>query len=161
MSYGQAKNDQTHSTASLKQQPITVEFDRVSRVGLFTLPVGRRSGSSRSRSPSRRPSKPWIDVSAATAGRDLGNRVSGAGDSDVVEPDVPQPRAVDYWWLSWLRRGFGWGAYVMPLVFGTVGLGLLMYGFGRLPSVRGERVIGLAADLLYGSGSDAPRRDGP
>jgi S-DNA-T family DNA segregation ATPase FtsK/SpoIIIE len=55
---------------------------------------------------------------------------------------INQGRVTD-WWLNWLRRGFGWGAYVMPIVFGTVGLGLLMYGFGRLPSVRGERVIGL------------------
>jgi S-DNA-T family DNA segregation ATPase FtsK/SpoIIIE len=31
----------------------------------------------------------------------------------------------------------------MPFVFGTIGLGLLTYGFGRLPTVRGERVIGL------------------
>jgi hypothetical protein len=31
----------------------------------------------------------------------------------------------------------------MPVVFGTIGMGLLLYGFGRLPTVRGERVIGL------------------
>jgi len=46
-------------------------------------------------------------------------------------------------WLSLLRQGFGWGAFVMPVGFGAMGLGLLMQGFGRLPAVRWEKVAGL------------------
>jgi S-DNA-T family DNA segregation ATPase FtsK/SpoIIIE len=46
-------------------------------------------------------------------------------------------------WLLWLRQGFGWGAYLMPIAFGAIGLGLLLHGFGRLPPVRWEKVIGL------------------
>jgi S-DNA-T family DNA segregation ATPase FtsK/SpoIIIE len=55
-------------------------------------------------------------------------------------------------WLFWLRQGFGWGAYVMPFVLGAIGLGLLMRGFGQLPPVRGERVIGLAMVLCMSLG---------
>jgi len=46
-------------------------------------------------------------------------------------------------WLMLLRQGFGWGAYIMPVVLGAIGLGLLMLGFGRLPPVQWERVLGL------------------
>ncbi|MBN1642914.1 MAG: DNA translocase FtsK 4TM domain-containing protein [Anaerolineae bacterium] len=57
-----------------------------------------------------------------------------------ISPNQGQVTAT---WLTWLRQGFGWGAFVMPIILGATGLGLLMYGFGRLPPVRWERVFGL------------------
>jgi len=51
-------------------------------------------------------------------------------------------------WLGLLRQGFGWGAYLMPVFLGTVGLGMLMAGFGRLPPVQWEKVFGLALFFL-------------
>jgi S-DNA-T family DNA segregation ATPase FtsK/SpoIIIE len=50
-------------------------------------------------------------------------------------------------WLRLLRQGFGWGAYVMPIVLGAIGLGMLMFGFGRLPPIQWEKVFGFV--LLY------------
>ena len=59
----------------------------------------------------------------------------------------PSQGKVTSGWLYLLRQGFGWGAYLMPVVLGALGLGLLMVGFGRLPPVRWERVLGLV--LLF------------
>jgi S-DNA-T family DNA segregation ATPase FtsK/SpoIIIE len=64
----------------------------------------------------------------------------------------PNQGKVTGWWLHLLRQGFGWGAFLMPVVLGAVGLGLLMLGFGRLPTVRLERVLGIAMLLSVALG---------
>jgi len=55
-------------------------------------------------------------------------------------------------WLFLLRQGFGWGAYVMPVALGAIGLGLLMHGFGRLPAVRWRKCWGWCwcSSVLWG-----------
>jgi S-DNA-T family DNA segregation ATPase FtsK/SpoIIIE len=55
-------------------------------------------------------------------------------------------------WLLLLRQGFGWGAYLTPVFFGAIGLGLLMAGFGRLPPVRWERVAAVALIFMSALG---------
>ncbi|MBN1934737.1 MAG: DNA translocase FtsK 4TM domain-containing protein, partial [Anaerolineae bacterium] len=50
-------------------------------------------------------------------------------------------------WLHLLRQGFGWGAFLMPAAFGSIGLALLMHGFGRLPPIGAEKIVG--AFLLF------------
>jgi S-DNA-T family DNA segregation ATPase FtsK/SpoIIIE len=45
-------------------------------------------------------------------------------------------------WLRLLRQAFGWGAYVLPIGLGAVGLWLFLLGFGRLVSVSLETVAG-------------------
>jgi S-DNA-T family DNA segregation ATPase FtsK/SpoIIIE len=50
-------------------------------------------------------------------------------------------------WLHFLRLAFGWGAYLTPLMFGAVGLWLLLTGSGREPEVAWEKVVGAA--LLF------------
>ncbi len=50
-------------------------------------------------------------------------------------------------WLHFLRLAFGWGAYLTPLMFGTVGLWLLLTRSGREPEVAWEKVVGAA--LLF------------
>jgi S-DNA-T family DNA segregation ATPase FtsK/SpoIIIE len=48
------------------------------------------------------------------------------------------------WWLGLLRRGFGWGAYLVPLLVGAVGLWLILRDFGdRLPRVTPLQVAGV------------------
>jgi S-DNA-T family DNA segregation ATPase FtsK/SpoIIIE len=48
------------------------------------------------------------------------------------------------WWLGVLRRTFGWGAYLVPLFVGAVGLWLVLRDFGdRLPRVTPLQVVGL------------------
>jgi S-DNA-T family DNA segregation ATPase FtsK/SpoIIIE len=49
------------------------------------------------------------------------------------------------WWLGLLRRTFGWGAYLTPLLVGAVGLWLILRRFGdRLPRVTPAQVVGVA-----------------
>jgi len=48
------------------------------------------------------------------------------------------------WWLGLLRQGFGWGAYLVPLLVGAVGLWLILRDFGdRLPRVTPLQVAGV------------------
>jgi S-DNA-T family DNA segregation ATPase FtsK/SpoIIIE len=48
------------------------------------------------------------------------------------------------WWLRLLRQGFGWGAYLVPLLVGAVGLWLILRDFGdRLPHVTPLQVAGV------------------
>jgi S-DNA-T family DNA segregation ATPase FtsK/SpoIIIE len=48
------------------------------------------------------------------------------------------------WWLGLLRRTFGWGAYLTPLLVGGVGLWLILRRFGdRLPRVTPAQVVGV------------------
>ena len=53
------------------------------------------------------------------------------------------------WWLRTLRRGFGWGAYLVPLFVGAAGLWLVLREFGeRLPSVTPFQVMGVLLGYL-------------
>jgi len=53
------------------------------------------------------------------------------------------------WWLGVLRRTFGWGAYVTPLLVGAVGLWLVLRHFGeRLPRVTAAQVVGVVLGYL-------------
>lgn len=48
------------------------------------------------------------------------------------------------WWLGLLRRTFGWGAYLTPLLVGAVGLWLVLRRFGeRLPRVTIPQIVGV------------------
>jgi S-DNA-T family DNA segregation ATPase FtsK/SpoIIIE len=48
------------------------------------------------------------------------------------------------WWLGLLRRTFGWGAYLVPLLVGVVGLWLVLRDFGdRLPRVTPLQIAGV------------------
>jgi hypothetical protein len=123
--------------------------------------TGSRStrGSSSSRSTSRRgasqrkqPSAPLLDISAALRLEILGIAFLAMAVLTFLSLISPSQGRLTNQWLFWLRQGFGWGAYVMPFVFGAVGLGLLMHGFGRLPPLRGERVIGLTLMFLMALG---------
>ncbi|MDY6875584.1 MAG: DNA translocase FtsK [Chloroflexota bacterium] len=53
------------------------------------------------------------------------------------------------WWLGLLRRTFGWGAYLVPLLVGAVGLWLVLRRFGdRLPRVTLPQVVGVLLGYL-------------
>jgi len=53
------------------------------------------------------------------------------------------------WWLGVLRQGFGWGAYLTPLLVGTVGLWLILRDFGdRLPRMTPPQVAGVLLGYL-------------
>ncbi|MBM4429656.1 MAG: hypothetical protein FJ026_04810, partial [Chloroflexi bacterium] len=53
-------------------------------------------------------------------------------------------------WLRFLRLGFGWGAYVLPVGLGAMGFWLFLTGFGRSVRVPLERVLGIL--LLFVGG---------
>jgi len=46
-------------------------------------------------------------------------------------------------WLGFLRNGFGWGVYLLPLVLLVLGLWLMMRNLERLPQFSIERLVGL------------------
>jgi len=53
------------------------------------------------------------------------------------------------WWLGLLRRTFGWGAYLVPLFIGAVGLWLVLRRFGdRLPHVTLSQTVGVLLGYL-------------
>jgi len=53
-------------------------------------------------------------------------------------------------WLQLLRRAFGWGTFVLPVLLGAGGLALFLTGFGRPCGFRAEWFLG--AILLYVGG---------
>lgn len=55
-------------------------------------------------------------------------------------------------WLRLLRLAFGWGAYVLPLGLGALGLWLFLYGFGRHFRVPLETALGALLLFLGGLG---------
>ncbi len=47
------------------------------------------------------------------------------------------------WWLGVLRRAFGWGAYLTPLLVGALGLRLVLHRFAdKLPRVTPLQIVG-------------------
>lgn len=53
------------------------------------------------------------------------------------------------WWLGVLRWLFGWGAYLIPMLLGAVGLWLVLRRFGdKLPNVKPQQVIGAIVGYL-------------
>ena len=53
------------------------------------------------------------------------------------------------WWLRQLRQGFGWGAYLTPLLVGAVGLWLVLRDFGdQLPRVTPSQITGIVLGYL-------------
>ena len=114
-----------------------------------------RSGSSGSSSKTRRrptstrkPSPPKFDISAALRVEIVGILFLALAVLTFLSFISPSQGVVTSWWLFLLRQGLGWGAYVAPFAFGAIGLGLLMWGFGRLPAVRWEKVLGLTIMLF-------------
>jgi S-DNA-T family DNA segregation ATPase FtsK/SpoIIIE len=53
-----------------------------------------------------------------------------------------QAGKVSGWWVSTLVKGFGWGAYLLPLAFILFGLWLLLRNLSKFPRVSTERIIG-------------------
>jgi S-DNA-T family DNA segregation ATPase FtsK/SpoIIIE len=54
------------------------------------------------------------------------------------------------WWLRILRHSLGWGAYLMPLLVGAVGLWLILRQFGdKLPYVSPMQFIGALMGYLF------------
>ncbi len=108
-----------------------------------------KSSSSRSRRSSSRSrsSKPKINLSALLRVEILGIVLLALAILTFLSLISPNQGEVTSRWLALLRQGFGWGAYVMPVILGAVGLGMLMAGFGRLPPVQWEKAFGLV--LLY------------
>jgi S-DNA-T family DNA segregation ATPase FtsK/SpoIIIE len=109
-----------------------------------------KSSSSRSRRSSSRSrrSKPKINLSALLRIEILGIVILALAILTFLSLISPNQGQVTSKWLGLLRQGFGWGAYLMPIVLGTVGLGMLMAGFGRLPPVQWEKVFGLLLLLV-------------
>lgn len=53
------------------------------------------------------------------------------------------------WWLGVLRWAFGWGAYLIPILLGAVGLWLILRRFGdKLPNVKPQQVFGAIVGYL-------------
>ena len=108
----------------------------------------RQTGSASARRPSsarrrRRRATPWLDISFALRVEMVGILFLALAVLTFLSFISSNQGKITGQWLSWLRQGFGWGAYFMPVALGAVGLGLLMHGFGRLPAVRWEKVLGL------------------
>src|SRR5512147_1313546 len=50
--------------------------------------------------------------------------------------------------IDWLQRTFGWGAFLVPLALGFIGLWLLLRSFERTPRLSGEQSTGLLLAFL-------------
>ena len=61
----------------------------------------------------------------------------------------PQQGVLTQWWITLLKRVFGWGRFAVPIFVGAVGLWLVLRHFGdRIPTPRPEQAGGC---LLYTS----------
>ncbi len=56
------------------------------------------------------------------------------------------------WWLEFLRRLFGWGFVLSPLIIGGGGVLLIMDSLDKKPDVRVRHIVGIAMILLGGLG---------
>ena len=52
------------------------------------------------------------------------------------------------WWIGELRKAFGLGVFVVPIVIGLIGLWLLLRSFERTPRLTGEQSLGLVLIFL-------------
>ena len=78
----------------------------------------------------------WFDV--------LGYVLLAAAGLTLLSFPSANHGAVPGWWLGQLRRAFGWGAYLMPLLVGAAGLWLILRRFGdRLPRITPVQVAGV------------------
>ena len=53
-------------------------------------------------------------------------------------------------WLRLLFQAVGYGAYVAPLIFGAVGIWLVLRGIGRKPEIEPEKPVGAAVLFVFG-----------
>ena len=51
-------------------------------------------------------------------------------------------------WLELLRKGFGWGMYLVPFWLGALGVWLFLRSFGKEPTIIWERVLGVLIIFL-------------
>ncbi len=57
--------------------------------------------------------------------------------------------AIPGWWLRVLQRGFGWGAYLLPLLAGAMGLWLaLRHWDDKLPLITPVQIVGVLLGYL-------------
>jgi DNA segregation ATPase FtsK/SpoIIIE, S-DNA-T family len=68
------------------------------------------------------------------------------------------------WWILQLRRGVGWGVWLMPIWFGGLGTWLLFTALGRPPEMEREKPWGALLLFVFGlslmhllAGGDDPR----
>jgi S-DNA-T family DNA segregation ATPase FtsK/SpoIIIE len=109
----------------------------------------RRSSSSRTRkrkSSSRRSSRkqeqlPGFDLNLALD--QLGYGLTFIALLTILSFLSANQGAIPAWWVGLLRRIFGWGAYLTPLVMGGVGLWFVLRRFeDKLPHVTLLQVVG-------------------
>ena len=67
------------------------------------------------------------------------------------------------WWVDFLRKAAGWGAFILPLALSGIGVWLVLRNIDRLPLLSMERLTGIVLLLvnllawlhLFGGGSQA------
>jgi len=111
-----------------------------------------RSTSGTKRGRQSRPQRPQIDFSALWQPEVWGILLLAVALLTLLSFMSPNQGPVIGGWLRLLRQGFGWGAFLAPAAFGSVGLALLLQGFGRLPPIGGEKVVGGILLLLTALG---------
>jgi len=78
----------------------------------------------------------WLDV--------LGYVLLTAAGLTLLSFPSANHGAIPGWWLGLLRRAFGWGAYLMPLLVGALGLWLVLHRFAdKLPRVSPLQIAGV------------------
>ncbi len=104
----------------------------------------KRRSSRRTSKRKRRRTKPRIQLTPDQQLDILGYALLAIAGLTVLSFLSANHGLIPGWWLGLLRRGFGWGAYLVPLLVGAVGLWLVLRDFGdRLPRVTPLQVVGV------------------
>ncbi len=78
----------------------------------------------------------WLDI--------LGYVLLAAAGLTLLTFPSANHGALPAWWLRMLRRAFGWGAYVAPLLVAGLGLWLILRGYAeKLPDITPMQVSGV------------------
>ena len=102
------------------------------------------------RTSRRRRSKKQLRLSSVQVGWTIGLLCLGVGALTLVGLFARGGGTLTQWWLDWLRRAMGWGAYVAPLGLMLVGVWGISLGIGRPLPILWPRILGLLVLWLSG-----------
>ncbi|GAP15498.1 DNA segregation ATPase FtsK/SpoIIIE [Longilinea arvoryzae] len=107
----------------------------------------QRSGSHARKSIPPRPSA-WSQLSPERKLDVLGVILALLGLLSLLSLVSGSNGVVTGWWVNFLRRAAGWGAFILPLALLGIGMWLVLRNIDRLPLLSAERLTGIVLLLL-------------